>query len=77
MAARILWYIKQLVPCTYWTTYGEVQEQVDGKTVRSLGPEHFVIWKMWLGRCYDVIDFSEHGVATMGNARASSPPLPS
>jgi hypothetical protein len=43
--ARILWYLKQLTPRTYWTAVGR-----DGKDI-------FVIWKMWLGRCYDVIEF--------------------
>lgn len=38
--------IKQLVPRTYWTVYG-----------KDDGRNHFCIWKMWLGRCYRVIDF--------------------
>jgi hypothetical protein len=40
----MLWYLKQLFPLTYRTTYGS-----DGK-------QHFVVWKMWFGRCYKVED---------------------
>jgi hypothetical protein len=39
------WYIKQLLPLTYWATYEQ-----DGKT-------YFHIWKMWFGRCYDQTKF--------------------
>lgn len=41
---RLRWAVKQLVPMTYWTTVGRD------------GHDHFVIWKMWLGRCYRVMD---------------------
>lgn len=40
----MVWYLAQLFPRTYWTTYAD-----------SKG-EHFVIWKMWLGRSYRVND---------------------
>jgi len=40
-----LWFwLKQLVPCTYWTTYGDK----DGA--------HFVIWRMWFGHCFKIED---------------------
>ena len=42
---KALWYIKQLFPMTYWTTYG-----ADGKT-------YFSVWRMWFGRCFDVVEF--------------------
>jgi hypothetical protein len=38
------WYLKQLLPLAYWTRYVE-----DGRT-------HFVAWRMWFGRCFDVVD---------------------
>ena len=37
LAWSILWYIKQLLPLTYRTTYIE------------LGIEYFVVWNMWFG----------------------------
>lgn len=40
--------LSQLVPRTHWTTVGRER---DGQ-MRQV----FVIWKMWLGRCYDVIE---------------------
>lgn len=40
-----MWYLKQLFPLTYRTEYGDE----DGK-------KHFVVWKMWLGRCYKIDD---------------------
>ena len=41
---RLKWYVKQLLPLTYWTKVGR-----DGKEV-------FVIWRMWFGRCFDVTE---------------------
>lgn len=43
------WYIKQLLPMTYWTRYKEG------------GETRFVIWKMWLGRSYDIVDYAIKG----------------
>ena len=40
-----MWYLKQLLPLTYWTKY-----RTDD------GHQHFCIWKMWLGRCYNITD---------------------
>lgn len=45
--AKVVWYLKQLLPLTYWTTYRE--GGVDG-------PRRLAIWRMWLGRCFDVLD---------------------
>ncbi|MEK3890242.1 hypothetical protein [Bacillus sp. FSL K6-3431] len=42
---QIKWYLKQLLPLTYRTKYEE-----DGK-------KHFVVWKMWFGRCYSIDDY--------------------
>lgn len=41
----MMWYLKQLFPLTYRTTY--VQN----------GEKHFTVWKMWLGRCYNIDDY--------------------
>lgn len=41
---KALWYLKQLLPLTYRTTYEQ-----DGKP-------HFTVWKMWMGRCYNIDD---------------------
>jgi len=40
-----MWYLKQLFPLTYWTTYGK-----DGKRV-------FCIWRMWFGHCFSISEF--------------------
>jgi hypothetical protein len=42
---KIVWYLKQLLPLTYRTTY----VQGDKK--------HFTVWKMWFGRSYDINDY--------------------
>lgn len=41
---KLIWYVKQLWPCTYRTTYVEN------------GRRHFTVWRMWLGRCFDIDD---------------------
>ncbi len=41
---RWIWRLKQLLPLTYRTTYGDAQGQ------------HFTVWKMWLGRCFAIDD---------------------
>lgn len=41
----MMWYIKQLLPFSYWTRYRDEQGQV-----------HFGVWRMWLGRCFDITD---------------------
>jgi len=40
--SRIVWVLKQLIPLTYWTKHQEK------------GKKYFTIWKMFLGRSYDV-----------------------
>lgn len=45
MLSKIDWYIKQLFPLTYRTTYVEN------------GENRFVVWKMWFGRCYKIEDY--------------------
>jgi hypothetical protein len=42
---KFVWYLKQLLPLTYRTTYSQS------------GKEDFTVWKMWFGRCYDVEDY--------------------
>jgi hypothetical protein len=41
---RLKWYVKQLFPLTYRSRYGT------GDGV------HFVVWRMWFGRCFDIDD---------------------
>lgn len=43
--SKLIWRLKQLLPLTYWTTY-----QMD------TGQPRFVIWRMWFGRCFNVVD---------------------
>lgn len=40
------WYLKQLLPLTYRTTYGDME-----------GNRHYCVWNMWLGRCFNVDDY--------------------
>lgn len=40
---RLIWSMKQLLPLSYWTKY-RTQD----------GAQHFAIWRMWFGRCYDI-----------------------
>jgi hypothetical protein len=44
MRSRLAWYAKQLLPLTYRTTYGAEDGQ------------HFVVWRMWMGRCFAIDD---------------------
>ncbi len=46
MKNKIIWYLKQLLPLTYWSTYSES------------GKRKFTIWKMWFGRCYQIRTFN-------------------
>lgn len=44
MIRRLKWYLRQLVPTTYRTTY------------RDMHGEHFAVWRMWWGRVFDYED---------------------
>lgn len=44
-----LWYLKQLLPLTYRSQYGEG------------GQERFCVWRMWLGRCFAIDDMAITG----------------
>lgn len=39
----MLWYLKQLVPLSYWTRYSD-----------DAGKQHLCLWHMWFGRCFDI-----------------------
>lgn len=39
---NIIWYLKQLFPFSYNTTF------------RSDGHKYVTVWNMWLGRCYNI-----------------------
>jgi hypothetical protein len=41
---KIIWCIKQLFPFWYKTHYAIGKE------------EHFAVWQMWLGKCFNVTD---------------------
>ena len=43
---RFKWYLKQLLPLMYWTTYAEK------------GIDKIVIWRMWFGRCFNIHEFN-------------------
>lgn len=46
MKRKLTWYLKQLLPLVYWTTYGGKDDK-----------KEFCIWKMWLGKCYSITTF--------------------
>jgi hypothetical protein len=39
------WYLKQLLPLLYYTTYGK-----DNK-------KYFTIWRMWFGKVFNQVEF--------------------
>jgi hypothetical protein len=41
----MLWYLKQLLPFTYRSHYFDSEHE-----------PHLAVWRMWLGRCFDVED---------------------
>ena len=45
MKQKIIWHFRQLLPLTYRSHYAD-----------SDGVNHFCVWNMWLGRCYNVED---------------------
>ncbi len=50
---RLFWWIGQLIPRTYWSHHHAVLSRTE--TDMQTEPR-FVIWKMWLGRSYDVVE---------------------
>ena len=42
---KLKWCLRQLLPLTYRTRYGDGGDR-----------QHFVVWKMWMGRCYQIDD---------------------
>ena len=42
---KIKWFLRQLLPLTYRSRYTSNNEP------------HFCVWKMWLGKCYQVEDY--------------------
>jgi hypothetical protein len=45
LLAKLRWRLRQLLPLVYRTYYAD-----------SAGCVHFVVWRMWLGRCFAVDD---------------------
>ena len=45
----MVWYLKQLLPLTYRSHYEKVGLDEESEC-------HFVVWKMWFGRCFAVDD---------------------
>jgi hypothetical protein len=49
-------FFTSLIPRTHWTSYGRETAPGSG----DFKP-HFTVWKMWFGRCYNVIDVEVAG----------------
>lgn len=47
--SRLIWLFRQLLPLTYRSHY--LVSMDGGEPV-----PHFTVWKMWLGRSYDIDD---------------------
>ncbi len=45
---RLVWMLRQLLPLHYRTRYTD-----EG------GSRHFVVWQMWMGRCFAIDDVKE------------------
>lgn len=43
--SNLIWYLKQLLPFTYRSTFYEN------------GDRHFCVWNMWMGHCYNIEDY--------------------
>lgn len=43
--SKLIWRVKQLLPLAYWTKYRT-----------ESGQPRFAIWRMWMGRCFNVVD---------------------
>ena len=42
----MLWYLKQLLPLSYKSTYIENNQK------------HYTTWRMWFGRCFNIRDYT-------------------
>lgn len=42
--SRLVWLLRQLLPFTYRTRYGDAAGQ------------HYTVWRMWFGRCFGIDD---------------------
>jgi len=51
MWQKILWYLKQLIPLSYWTTYTQNGNRI------------IVFWRMWFGHSYDILEFNVEPVS--------------
>lgn len=40
---KVIWTLQQLFPLTYRTKYSD-----------TAGNKYFCVWKMWLGRCFNI-----------------------
>ena len=41
---KLIWYLRQLLPLSYRAHY------------TASGQRHFCVWRMWLGRSFDIDD---------------------
>jgi hypothetical protein len=56
----MLWYLKQLLPLTYWSTYEVYYDKTTGQESDAFSSDSskkvcFSIWKMWFGKVYDLV----------------------
>ena len=53
-----MWYLKQLLPLKYKTTYTAHMSTLngDGDAVGAYSERHRATWRMWMGRCFAIDD---------------------
>ena len=56
---KIIWYLKQLFPFTYVSKYMQVDngEWSTKDNIRGY-IDRISIWKMWMGKCYNIQTFT-------------------
>jgi len=54
--ARIVWWLRQLLPLIYRTYYAD-----------ELGNVPFAVWRMWFGRCFAIDDVVVDPFVTVNN----------
>ena len=64
---RFKWYLKQLLPLKYKTTYTAHMSTLndDGDAGGAYSERHRATWRMWMGRCFAIDDT----LSTEPNAR--------
>ena len=61
---KLIWYLKQLLPLTYWSVYQEEDKE------SGLYKKYFTIWRMWFGKVFDAITIEANDYYVGGKAKS-------